>query len=122
MMNIQAAKQTGLELNKEKTSVLISEESDAALFTARGLTPSTTFIRALGSIIRDGSLLSRWLVSKLKTTHQKLFDAITDKRMPIQAAFLILRMCAVPPTQYWIRTTPPPASADLPDTFDDTIM
>src|SRR5690606_29484545 len=53
------AEDTGLELNKEKTNILIPDDSDAGLFTSRGLSPTTSFIPALGTILtKDGPLLS----------------------------------------------------------------
>ena len=89
---------TGLELNGEKTSILLPDESSTRLFLERKLTPSTTFIPALGSIVtREMSVLSRWLVEEMRRSHGKLFRTITDKRMPSQTGFLLLRMCAVPP-------------------------
>ena len=114
---------TGLELNGEKTSILLPDESSTRLFLERKLTPSTTFIPALGSIVtREMSVLSRWLVAEMRRSHGKLFRTITDKRMPSQTGFLLLRMCAVPLVQYWIRTSPPTASAELAEAFDDEIM
>ena len=67
-------------------------------------------------------MLSRWLVAEMRRSHGKLFRTITDKRMPSQTGFLLLRMCAVPLVQYWIRTSPPTASAELAEAFDDEIM
>ena len=123
IMKAMISKSSGLELNREKTSILIHDEAVATHFTSRELSPSTTNIPALGSIItRDGDLLSRWLIDKMQTSHKKLFKAILDKSMPAQVAYQILRMCAIPVIQYWMRTTPPTASTELARVFDEEIL
>ena len=58
----------------------------------------------------------------MQTSHKKLFKAILDKSMPAQVAYQILRMCAIPVIQYWMRTTPPTASTELARVFDEEIL
>jgi len=52
-------------------------------------------------------VLGNWLEREMGRSYGKLFDAIVNKEMPTQVAFMILRMCAVPTVQYWMRTSPP---------------
>jgi hypothetical protein len=114
---------TGLEINKEKTGVLVPRGEEVKQLLAEGLKSSEASITALGTILtRDSNLLSSWLVNELNRKHQRLFRTITDRSMSTQVAFTLLRMSAVPLVQYWIRTTPPTASKRLAGDFDNLIL
>jgi hypothetical protein len=96
---------------------------DVTQFQQRGLKPSSLLIPALGTILtREKDVLSSWLVREMKKKYQRVFQTITNKHMSTQVAFTLLRMCAVPLVNYWMRTTPPPASYDLAREFDLLVM
>ena len=121
--NREIAKGTGLTINKAKTNVLVPEQTDVASITRAGLVPTDNYIKALGTILtRKDSTLRRWINQEVKTSHEQLFTLLKDKRMPAQIAFTLLRMCGVPRVLYWMRTTPPTASGDLAETFDELVM
>ena len=42
--------------------------------------------------------------------------------MPVQVAFTLLRTCAIPLVNYWMRTTPPTASYKLAEEFDKLVL
>lgn len=88
-----------------------------------GLTFTNQYIKALGTILtRNTNVLRRWLVEEMQKSHGQLFTLLKDKRMPSQVAFTLLRMCGVPRVLYWLRTSPPEATYDLADKFDELIL
>ena len=120
--NDACARNTGLVINQRKTSILVPPESIITPLMEKGFQPSTTFIPALGTILtRDPTCLRRWLAAEMRKKHKRLFEDITDRRMPAQVAFTLLRMCAIPLVLYWMRTSPPSASATLADEFDELV-
>ena len=101
--NNAVSRNTGLVINQRKTSILVPHGSIVTSLTEKGFRPSDTFIPALGTILtRDLGCLRRWLASEMKRKHKRLFEDITDRRMPAQVAFTLLRMCAIPLVLDWI--------------------
>lgn len=114
---------TGLILNQSKTHVLTPRGEDVKQLVQRGLQPSEVSIPALGTLLtRDKVVLSNWLESEMRRKYKGLFRTISDRDMPAQVAFTLLRSCAVPVVQFWMRTTPPASSIKLAESFDDQLM
>ena len=80
-------------------------------------------IPALGTILtRDSGVLQKWLAKEMQRAHKRLFDAIRHPKLPVQVAFTLLRACAIPVAQYWMRTSPPASTGVLAENFDDLVM
>ena len=58
----------------------------------------------------------------MQRTHKRLFDAIRHPKLPVQVAFTLLRACAIPVAQYWMRTSPPASTGVMAENFDDLVM
>lgn len=118
-----AINDTGLVLNQRKTYVLTPRGEDVTELVRRGLQPSEIQIPALGTLLtREPDVLNNWLEEEMRKKYGPLFRTISDKDMPVQVAFTLLRNCAVPVVQYWMRTTPPSMSTKLAESFDDLVM
>lgn len=114
---------TGLVLNQRKTHVLTPQGVNDDELVTRGLQSSNLMIPALGTILtRDSGVLQRWLAKEMQRAHRKLFDALRHPKLPVQVAFTLLRACALPVVQYWMRTSPPASTGVLAEQFDDLIM
>ena len=121
--NKAVGKGTGLVLNQRKTHVLTPQGADDEELVARGLQTSNLMIPALGTILkRDSGVLQKWLAKEMQRTHKRLFDAIRHPKLPVQVAFTLLRACAIPVAQYWMRTSPPASAGVLVENFDDLVM
>ena len=121
--NKAVGKGTGLVLNQRKTHVLTPQGADDEELVARGLQTSNLMIPALGTILtRDSGVLQKWLAKEMQRTHKRLFDAIRHPKLPVQVAFTLLRACAIPVAQYWMRTSPPASTGVLAENFDDLVM
>ena len=65
--------------------------------------------------------LQKWLAKEMQRAHKRLFDAIRLRSF-VQVAFTLLRACAIPVVQYWMRTSPPASTGVLAENFDDLVM
>jgi len=121
--NQEVAKNTGLEINRQKTGVLVPRGEVVTPLTDEKLQVSDVQIPALGTILtRDMQVLSTWLEREMTRKYQRLFRSVKDRYMPVQVAFTLLRTCAIPLVNYWMRTTPPPASYKLAEEFDKLVL
>ena len=121
--NAEVAKNTGLEINRQKTGVLVPSGTVVTRLREEGLQSSEVSIQALGTILtRDMQVLSAWLEREMKNKYQRLFRTVKDRYMPVQVAFTLLRTCAIPLVNYWMRTTPPTASYKLAEEFDKLVL
>ena len=113
---------TGLRIQVSKTAALADEKTQI-LLARDNIDVSNSFITGLGVCFsRDRDVISNWLVSSVKSVHKPLFDVLMTKKLSGQAAFQILRKCALPIMNYWSRAIPPTALWEAANVFDGLVL
>jgi hypothetical protein len=118
---------SSLPLNASKCAILHpNSEPPAALAeqcAGRGITLAAgPALPLLGTLVgRLGESVVAWCGTYAQE-HRQLFQALQHPEMPLQVAYLLLRVCGVPRMGYLTRTTPPSLSTTGLQAFDTMVL